>query len=76
MQYPLHCKTNCKYKSADATRADRPGRVHAVVGRLLKDAIPLSLPKKALGRTARLSAGIAGTLHQTMLSNAPLRHLP
>jgi hypothetical protein len=32
MQDLLHYKTICKCKSADATRADRPGRVHAVVG--------------------------------------------
>jgi hypothetical protein len=28
-------KTNYKRKSADATRADRPGRVHAVLARAL-----------------------------------------
>jgi hypothetical protein len=32
MQDLLACQTICTYKSADATRADRPGRVHAVLG--------------------------------------------
>ena len=30
MQNLYHYKTNPKRKSTDATRADRPGRVHAV----------------------------------------------
>ena len=32
IQNLLCYKINCKCKSADATRADRPGRVHAVLG--------------------------------------------
>jgi hypothetical protein len=32
MQVTLQYNTNHKCKSADATRADRPGRVHAVLG--------------------------------------------
>ena len=35
MQDLRRYKVNYKCKSADATRADRPGRVHAVVGRYI-----------------------------------------
>jgi hypothetical protein len=74
MQNLFRRKIGCVCKSADATRADRPGRVHAVLGSSLK--MLSLLIQKALGRIVRLSVGIAGTPHQTALSDALLRHLP
>jgi hypothetical protein len=41
MQDLLHYKTNCTYKTADATRANRAGRVHAVVGRVREARLPI-----------------------------------